>query len=60
MAKKSVDTKKQTKFFITVKEQRILRLAAAIKNESMAEFCRNVVLQQAHNIVKKFKPPKDS
>ncbi|WP_417393179.1 hypothetical protein [Gimesia sp.] len=60
MAKKTVDTKKQTKFFITDKEQHILRMAAAMKNESMAEFCRNVVLQQAHNIVKNFKPPKGS
>ncbi|QDU15096.1 hypothetical protein CA11_29160 [Gimesia maris] len=60
MAKKSVDTKKQTKFLITVEEQNILRVAAAIKNESMAEFCRNVVMQQAYNIVKKFKSSKGS
>ncbi|QDU01962.1 hypothetical protein V6x_16450 [Gimesia chilikensis] len=39
MAKKATDTQKQIKFLIKPKDQHILRMAAAMKNQSMAEFC---------------------
>ncbi|MBN71633.1 MAG: hypothetical protein CME32_20425 [Gimesia sp.] len=60
MAKKATDTKKQIKFLVKPEDQHILRMAAAMKNQPMAEFCRDVVLQKAHNVVKNFKPPKVS
>lgn len=54
------EKKPLVKFFVTKKEQDIIRLAAALKRSSMADFAREIVLKEARQLTKGIKLPEVS
>lgn len=52
------NSKRQIKFHITADEHRIIRLAAALGDTTMAEFCRDVVLRESQDVTKNIKLPR--
>lgn len=60
MAKKEDKPSRQIKFLISDEDQFKVRIAAAFKGQSMAEFSRDVVLQKTHELTKNHKLPKGS
>ena len=60
-AKKKTDAsakKPLIKFFVTREDQDVIRLAAALKRSSMADFARAIVLKEADRLAKGIAMPK--
>lgn len=58
--KKSKPTEKETrlvKFIVSPEQQDVVRLAAALRRQSMADFARTVVLAEAERLTKGIELP---
>ncbi|WP_339676765.1 hypothetical protein [uncultured Gimesia sp.] len=60
MAKDTDNNKRQIKIFINAEEHRNVRLAAALMDTTMAEFCRDIVLKESHDLTKNLKLPAET
>jgi uncharacterized protein (DUF1778 family) len=59
-AKKTPASEKKTamvKFIVSEEQQDLIRLAAALKRKNMADFAREIVLEEAERLTKGIKLP---